>query len=116
MIKASIELQDLRRRIYVKAKAESSWRFGGLYVQVCKRETLGEAYRLAKKKNGAPGIDGVTFEAIEGRGVEAFLGELQTELIDLAAAVAPQDACHTALVHSLRIAAQSYEQSPICCG
>jgi hypothetical protein len=27
MIKASIELQDLRRRIYVKAKAEPSWRF-----------------------------------------------------------------------------------------
>ena len=27
MIKASIDLQDLRRRIYVKAKAEPSWRF-----------------------------------------------------------------------------------------
>ena len=30
MIKASIDLQDLRRRIYVKAKAEPSWRFWGL--------------------------------------------------------------------------------------
>src|SRR5271165_647395 len=28
MIKASIDLQDLRRRIYVKVKAEPSWRFG----------------------------------------------------------------------------------------
>ncbi len=27
MIKAPIELQDLRRKIYVKMKAESSWRF-----------------------------------------------------------------------------------------
>ena len=27
MIKASISLQDLRRGIYVKAKAELSWRF-----------------------------------------------------------------------------------------
>jgi len=27
MTKASIDLQDLRRRIYVKAKAETSWRF-----------------------------------------------------------------------------------------
>ena len=27
MTKASIDLQDLRRRIYVKAKAEPSWRF-----------------------------------------------------------------------------------------
>jgi RNA-directed DNA polymerase len=30
MIKASIDLQDLRRRIYVKAKAETAWRFWGL--------------------------------------------------------------------------------------
>jgi hypothetical protein len=30
MTKASIDLQDLRRRIYVKAKAEPSWRFWGL--------------------------------------------------------------------------------------
>jgi RNA-directed DNA polymerase len=30
MTKASIDLQDLRRRIYVKAKAEPFWRFWGL--------------------------------------------------------------------------------------
>jgi len=30
MIKASIDLQDPRRRIYVKAKAETLWRFWGL--------------------------------------------------------------------------------------
>ena len=81
MTKASTDLQDLRRRIYVKAKAEPSWRFWGLYVHVCKRETLRESYRMAKKNNGAPGIDGVTFDAIEGRGVEVFLGELHAELI-----------------------------------
>ena len=44
MTKASIGLQDLRRRIYVKAKAEPSWRFWGLYVHVCKVETLRAAY------------------------------------------------------------------------
>ncbi len=31
MIKTSITLQDLRRRIYVKAKAHKAWRFWGLY-------------------------------------------------------------------------------------
>ena len=77
MIKASIVLQDLRRRLYVKAKAETSWRFWGLYVHVCKMETLHEAYALAKKNDGAPGIDGVTFEAIEEQGVEAFLAQIQ---------------------------------------
>ena len=63
----------LRRRIYVKAKAEPEWRFWGLYVHVCKMETLREAYALAKRNNGAPGIDGVTFAAIEAGGVESSL-------------------------------------------
>src|SRR5207248_6364079 len=80
MTKAPINLQDLRRRLYVKAKAEPSWRFWGLYVHVCKRETLLEAYRLAKVNDGAPGIDGVTFEAIEAEGVEGFLDQLREEL------------------------------------
>ncbi len=81
MIKPPIDLQDLRRRIYVKAKAEPSWRFWGLYVHVCKRETLDEAYWLAKKNNGAPGVDGVTFEAIEAGGVDIFLEQLRDELV-----------------------------------
>ena len=80
MIKTPIDLQDLRRKIYTKAKADTAWRFWGLYVHVCKRETLHEAYALAKKNNGAPGIDGVTFEAIEDSGVEAFLKKIQDEL------------------------------------
>ena len=81
MIKASSSLQDLRRRLYVKAKAEPPWCFWGLYVHVCKRETLWEAYRLAKRNNGAPGIDGVTFEAIEAAGPEGFLEQLREELV-----------------------------------
>jgi RNA-directed DNA polymerase len=75
-----ISLQDLRRSLYVKAKAERTWRFWGLYVHVCKRETLQEAYEMAKENNGAPGIDGVTFEAIEESGVERFLQQIRNEL------------------------------------
>ena len=81
MRKAPISLQDLRRRLYGKAKAEPSWRFWGLYGHVCKRETLREAYQLAKANNGAPGIDGVTFAAVEAGGVEAFLDPLRRELV-----------------------------------
>jgi len=81
MTKASIDLQDLRRRIYVKAKAEPSWRFWGLYVHVCKMETLREAYEMAKKNDGAPGVDGVTFAAIEVQGAEVLLEQLRDELI-----------------------------------
>src|SRR5271157_4789985 len=54
MIKTPISLQDLRRSLYVKAKAEPTWRFWGLYVHVCKMETLEEAYRMAKNNDGAP--------------------------------------------------------------
>jgi hypothetical protein len=77
---ASIRLQDLRRRLYVKAKADKDWRFWGLYVHVAKPEMLRAAYDLAKRNNGAPGIDGVTFEAIEAAGVDAFLAQLRDEL------------------------------------
>ncbi len=80
MINTPISLQDLRRSIYVKAKAEPSWRFWGLYVHVCKIETLRAAYEMAKQNDGAPGIDGVTFEAIEAQGVETLLEQLRDEL------------------------------------
>src|SRR5438876_8426274 len=43
-------------------------------------ETLHEAYQLAKRNDGAPGIDGVTFEAIEESGVESFLKQIRDEL------------------------------------
>jgi len=81
MIKASTNLQELRRKIYLKAKAEKTWRFWGLYVHVLKMETLREAYKLAKKNNGAPGIDGVTFEAIEEAGLDDFLSQIRNELV-----------------------------------
>ncbi len=81
MIKTPSGLQDLSKSLYDKAKAEPTWRFWGLYVHVCKMETLQEAYKMAKKNNGAPGIDGVTFEAIEERGAESFLKQIQDELV-----------------------------------
>ena len=80
MIKAPVEQQDLRRKIYAKAKADASWRFWGLYVHVCKMETLRTAFERAKENEGAPGIDGVTFEAIEEQGVESFLEQIRNEL------------------------------------
>ncbi|MCL4415167.1 MAG: group II intron reverse transcriptase/maturase [Actinobacteria bacterium] len=81
MIKASVSLQELRKKIYLKAKSDKTWRFWGLYVHVCKLETLRHAYKLAKKNDGAPGIDGVTFEAIEEAGLDDFLSLIRDELI-----------------------------------
>jgi RNA-directed DNA polymerase len=81
MIKAPIDLQELRRRIYRKAKSDQAHRFWGLFVHVTKLETLEEAYRLAKRNGGAPGIDHQTFNAIEAAGVDAFLLDLRDELL-----------------------------------
>lgn len=81
MTTTPIGLQDLRRRIYRKAKAETDWRFWGLYVHVCKRETLHKAYSLAKENDGAPGADGMTFEAIEAAGVDGFIEQIRDELV-----------------------------------
>jgi RNA-directed DNA polymerase len=81
MIKPSVNLQELRRRIYRKAKADKTRRFWGLYVHVCKLETLRAAYQAAKANDGTPGIDGESFESIEVRGVEKFLSAIREELV-----------------------------------
>ncbi len=81
MTTSPVSLQDLRQRIYVTAKADTTKRFWGLYVHVVKPETLKTAYALVKRNNGAPGMDGVTFAAIETAGVEAFLTQLRDELV-----------------------------------
>src|SRR6516165_535245 len=78
---APVRLQDLRRRLYAMAKADTRKRFGDLYGYVAELETLRAGYDLAKRNDGAPGSDGVTFEAIEADGVEAFLATLRAELV-----------------------------------
>jgi RNA-directed DNA polymerase len=81
MIKAPISLQELKRKIYQKAKSDPKHRFWGIYVHVTKMETLREAYRIAKKNAGAPGVDGLTFEDIEETGVGVFLEEIRGDLV-----------------------------------
>jgi RNA-directed DNA polymerase len=80
MIKPTISLQELRAKIGQRAKSALAHRFWGLHVHVVKLDTLEAAYLEAKRNNGAPGSDGETFERIEARGREAFLGELFADL------------------------------------
>ncbi len=81
MTKAPISLQDLRRRIYRKAKSDKEHRFWGIFVHVAKIETLREAYRLSRKNGGAPGIDGLSFADIEAKGLEEFLENIRQDLL-----------------------------------
>ncbi len=81
MIKAPIGLQDLRRRIYRKAKSDKTHRFWGLFGHIAREQTLREAYRQAKRNGGAPGIDGQRFADIEAQGLEEFLAAIGDDLL-----------------------------------
>jgi group II intron reverse transcriptase/maturase len=67
--------------MYRKAKSEKTHRFWGIFVHVCRTDTLMEAYRIAKRNDGAPGIDGQTFADIESAGLAEFLASLRQELL-----------------------------------
>lgn len=81
MTKAPSSLQELRRRIYRKAKSEKTHRFWGLFVHVTKIETLEEAYRIAKRNGGAAGIDEQSFSDIEAQGLADFLRGIREDLL-----------------------------------
>ena len=73
-------VRDFQRKLYRKAKQEATFRFYVLYDKICLGYVLREAYSRCRKNNGSPGLDKVTFEQIEERGVTEFLDELQQEL------------------------------------
>jgi len=81
MTKAPISLQDLRRRIYRKAKSDKTHRFWGLFVHITKTGTLEEAYRIAKGNGGAAGVDEQSFSDIEAQGLADFLRGIREDLI-----------------------------------
>ena len=81
MTKPLVHLQDLRRRIYRKAKSDQTHRFWGLFVHIAKMETLEEAYCNAKRNGGAGGIDGQSFEDIETQGRSTFLAVIREDLV-----------------------------------
>jgi hypothetical protein len=60
MTKAPISLQELRRRIYRKAKSDKTHRFWGLFVHVTKTESQPRTRRQdAAGGHGRRSIDGV---------------------------------------------------------
>jgi RNA-directed DNA polymerase len=66
----------------MKAKQEPEFRFYSLYGLILRHDVLEAAWRIARSRHGAAGVDGVTFEMIEEseEGVEGFLEQIQTSL------------------------------------
>jgi RNA-directed DNA polymerase len=75
------KIRTLQRKLYCKAKAKPAFRFYVLYDKICREDILRHAYVLARGNAGAPGVDGVTFAAIETSGLEAWLEGLRKELV-----------------------------------
>jgi RNA-directed DNA polymerase len=74
-------IRTLQRKLYAKAKQEPAYRFYALYDKISRAEVLAHAWRLVRANRGSPGVDGVSFKAIEsGTGVEPFLQELAQDL------------------------------------
>ena len=73
-------VRTLQRKLYDKAKAEPGYRFYLLYDKIWRADILRHAYDRARANDGAPGVDGVTFEQIEAAGLEDWLARLGEEL------------------------------------
>jgi RNA-directed DNA polymerase len=75
-------LQELRQKLGRKAKQQKRLRFYSLYGLVCRADTLQAAWAAVRRNDGAPGVDGMTIDAIAAspEGEAAFVSEIERSL------------------------------------
>ena len=73
-------VRELQIALYVKAKANPTYRFYALYDKIYREDVLLWAWGCCRANGGSAGVDGESFAKIEARGVEGWLEELAQEL------------------------------------
>ncbi len=79
-LETPMKIRMLQRKLYQKAKEEPGYRFYLLYDKMYREDILNHAYALAKSNQGAPGVDGQGFTAIEAAGLEEWVNGLRNDL------------------------------------
>src|SRR5664280_3430327 len=74
------KVRQLQRKLYVCAKRSQTRRFHALYDRIHRSDVLWEAWKRVRSNGGAAGVDAETIQAIEQRGVETWLAEIQAAL------------------------------------
>src|SRR6185437_10603803 len=79
-LETPIKIRMLQRKLYQKAKEEPNYRFYLLYDKMYREDILAHAYERVKSNQGAPGVDGQSFWAIEMLGLEGWLDGIKKDL------------------------------------
>ena len=74
------KVRELQRKLFMAAKRKPGRRFHALFDRIWRGDVLQEAWKRVRSNKGAAGVDGVTLSAIEQRGVDGLLKEIQDTL------------------------------------